>query len=616
MGYLFVLLNNFVLNALSYFLGVIWRRIAVRQTLLRCVYGGALAVGLTGVLFFLALVFRTEQSNTAARSNLPPDKKAPQELLLPEEERSFLWDCEHHGNLLRKHGFAQLETAIQKTDGAAILKALAADFTGKALFNPQEITRDSGSLRVVRQEETGQFQNLSRDQFVEKLLAYRRLFHQTPKVSTALMTLSPTTRNDPNGSWDGNCVLRLFGEVRPGQPAEVVLKLDCRTVQPIEENLAKNGWLRNCTISQTLTGQSDRWLFQEVAARRGIEVDRLNDAWKTNHGHASSGGVFVCDFNRDGILDLFLTDITGLYLYAGTADGKFQRDTRSFSSAHTVSTGEHLVAAFADLDGDGWDDLIWGNRIFRNDKGVFRGVGFLSKSMLPEIMVGMAIADYDRDGLLDIYIAGAGKMQTDSWMEGKSGTATSNVLLRNKGNFRFENVTAAAGVGGDRRSTFTALWLDLNNDGWPDLYVPNEFGKGAFFINNGDGKTFREQEIDGPGDFGTMGAACGDFDNDGFIDLYAANMYSKAGSRVFSNMNQCRHPYDPDQLHTIRQFVAGSQLYRNLGDHRMDPLGKKFQVNAVGWAYGPALADLDNDGFLDIYATAGFISRSRTEPDG
>jgi hypothetical protein len=66
----------------------------------------------------------------------------------------------------------------------------------------------------------------------------------------------------------------------------------------------------------------------------------------------------------------------------------------------------------------------------------------------------------------------------------------------------------------------------------------------------------------------------------------------------------------------MRTFVAGSQLYRNRGGLRFEKVGQKCQVSAVGWAYGAALADLDNDGFLDLYATCGYVSQSRDEPDG
>jgi hypothetical protein len=179
-------------------------------------------------------------------------------------------------------------------------------------------------------------------------------------------------------------------------------------------------------------------------------------------------------------------------------------------------------------------------------------------------------------------------------------------------------VTEASGTGGGNRSCFTAVCLDANNDGWPDIHVINEFGNGVLLINQGNG-TFREELlVNGPGDFGTMGVTAGDFDNDGNIDLYAANMYSKAGSRVIGNLRPDAYPPDkfPGLMETMRHFVMGSQLWRNKGQLKFEPKGKEWQVASVGWAYGPAAVDLDNDGFLDLYATAGFMSMDRNEPDG
>jgi hypothetical protein len=234
--------------------------------------------------------------------------------------------------------------------------------------------------------------------------------------------------------------------------------------------------------------------------------------------------------------------------------------------------------------------------------------------VLPADATGIVIADYDRDGRLDLYVTRHGKTKTDSWIEGRRGGADGNHLWRNLGNWRFENVTERSGAGGDRRSCFTAAWLDANNDSWPDLYVPNEFGSGILLLNQRDG-TFRECSLgEGPGDFGTMGLAVGDIDNDGNIDIYAANMYSKAGNRVIGNLKSDAYP--PEVMGRLRSLVAGSQLHLNRGGLRFEPAGPRFQVAAVGWAYGATLVDLDNDGWLDLYATAGYISKSRDEPDG
>jgi hypothetical protein len=213
-----------------------------------------------------------------------------------------------------------------------------------------------------------------------------------------------------------------------------------------------------------------------------------------------------------------------------------------------------------------------------------------------------------------VYVFQGGVGKADSWLDGKAGSGTTNRLWRNKGDWQFEDVTARSGTGGEERSTFTALWLDVNNDGKPDLYVPNEFGDGVLYVNQGDG-TFRPASLsDGPCDFGTMGASAGDIDNDGNIDLFCGNMYSKAGSRVINNVRPGTYP--DDVMAKIRSFVKGDELHLNRGGLRFEQKGQQWQVADAGWSYGPALVDLDNDGWLDIYATCGYMSRSRTEPDG
>jgi len=440
----------------------------------------------------------------------------------------------------------------------------------------------------------------------------------------------------------------------------VVLYLQYRIVRPTEENLRRGGWLQSCAITQSQTGQAARFLLREAAAERGIDARRFHDNWVHGMRGSATGGVYLCDYNRDGILDMLVVDLKCIVLYRGLPDGKFRDVTVEVGLPWQLleASGPNLAAAFIDLDGDGWEDLILDRRVYRNEKGQrFRDVTHLSN--LPAALKksvsgpgapggdisGFAVADFDRDGRLDLYVSRLGPAKASSWLDGKCGGKGGGLLLRNKGNWQFEDVTAAAAASGGDRSTFSAVWLDANNDGWPDLYVINEFGNGVLLINQGDG-TFREQALtSGPADFGSMGVTAGDIDNDGNIDLYTANMYSKAGNRVIGNV--APGTYSAEIMATMRSFVTGSQLWHNKGVSRdlsaaggltgkttaddsplttsartsvpvpeFEPLGAKYQVAAVGWAYGPALVDLDNDGWLDLYATAGFVSQNPKEPDG
>jgi hypothetical protein len=408
----------------------------------------------------------------------------------------------------------------------------------------------------------------------------------------------------------------MYGETDPGKPAEVLLYLDYTVPEPSEDNLKKPGWLRSASIVQVQIAKAPRFLFRDVTVERGIDSKRFHDNWRPGSKlTANTGGVFLFDFNRDGIVDMLVMDLNAVVLYQGMPGGKFRDVTAEVGLPSKVDSSSEAWAV-GDLDGDGWEDLILGDHIFRNVNGKsFEDVTSISNLRLPRDAVGIALADYNRDGLLDLYVTRPGDQKKDSWLTGKSGDPLrGNQLWKNMGNFRFLNVTADSRTSAGNRSTFSAAWLDANNDGWPDLYVINEFGNGVLLINNQDG-TFREQLMtEGAGDFGSMGVAAGDIDNDNNIDIYCANMYSKAGSRVIGNVKEGTYP--EQIMERMRSFVKGSQLWQNRGNLKFEPMAQKYQIAAVGWAYGPALVDLNNDGWLDLYATAGYVSQSRSEPDG
>jgi hypothetical protein len=539
---------------------------------------------------------------------------ADEDLTLPQSEREYLWQVEHGGNLLVRDGFGPLAAAMRRADAPALLALLSDDFQGATLDQPSEAAWRSDWLTAVRQSDGGKPPRaLGRSQFVERLLEFRRAFHAEPKVKLSLMRLSPVDRADPDGPWQGTCQLRMSGEREPGQPGEVIAYLSYRVRRPTEEGLKAGRWLTACSVDQSQVGHASRPLFREVAVERGLDVARLHNNWKDRGEPNMLCGAYLCDYDRDGILDLLVNDPGGIRLYKGLPGGKFKdvTDEAGLFWAPPVV----MYAAFVDLDGDGWDDLILGQRVYKNENGKrFTDVTSRCNLALPPDASGIAVADFNRDGKLDLYVTRTGAGKADSWLTGRSGRGDGNHLWRNKGNWQFEDVTAKAGAGGGYRSTFTAVWLDANNDGWPDLYVPNEFGNGVLLVNQHDG-TFKEHSLsEGPSDFGTMGVTAGDIDNDGHIDLYMGNMYSKAGTRVIGNLRPDAYP-EPI-LAKMRSFVAGSQLHRNLGGLKFEQKGRAWQLNDCGWAYGPCLADLDNDGWLDLYATAGFVSRDRDKPDG
>ncbi|MCI0683369.1 MAG: FG-GAP-like repeat-containing protein [Gemmataceae bacterium] len=545
----------------------------------------------------------------------PRDPGADRKLELPEDERIYIWNIEHHGNLLGKHGFSQMGHALKNADQNALNRIMADDFRGADLRDPHRIRTANDTMQVERLLDRGQPPViLGRDAFAARLLEFRKLFGaQAPAVKFSLMNLGPQQHKQTDGPWVGTALLRMFGPREKNAPAEVSLIIRYEIPRPTEQRLAQPGWLQGAALLNVHVALSARPLFVETAKERGLDDAKLHDNWRESYFHAGTGGAFVSDCNRDGILDVLITDVNVVALYQGGPGGRFTDVTDAMGLPR--HTGGNYLAAWADLDGDGWDDLILGDRLYRNEEGQrFADVGSRARWRLPPRAGNVIVADYDKDGKLDLYVTRVGQPGSKSWLDDKSGDARGNYLFRNLGDWQFENVTQAAGASGNRRSTFAAAWLDANDDGWPDLHVINEFGDGVLLVNNQKG-AFTEQALASrPADYGSMGMAVGDVNNDGHIDIYCANMFSKAGTRVIGNLALDAFP--PKVMEKVRRFVAGSQLHLNKGGLKFEQVGTAKQIAGVGWAYGACLADLDSDGWLDIYATAGYVSRSRDLPDG
>jgi hypothetical protein len=534
---------------------------------------------------------------------------------LDQPQREYLWEVEHHALLLSKYWFRDLAEALMRGDAAALKAVLAGDFSAQVMARGSEEHVKQDFVQVIRRKEQGTPPSpFSGDAFVAWLMEFRKEFSKPPAVRLYPRHLAPCVRQNLDGPWNGSGVLRMWGEAGAAEPLELVLHLTFQLPRPAQNH--ESGWLRSCTITQLQKSHAASFFFRDVTRERGIDPDQLHNNWNSDVKPGNTGGIYLCDFNRDGILDLLVVDVRRLALYQGLPAGKFLDVTDAVGlPQEPPPVAEFSLAVVADLDGDGWEDLILAGRVFRNVLGRrFEDVTHRTNLRLPRSSSGVALADFDRDGKVDLYVVQTAPGKADSWLDGRTAAHPGNQLWRNLGNWQFEEVGAASNTLGGGRSVFSAVWLDANDDGWPDLFIPNEFGNGALLVNKRDG-TFAEHPImKGPNDFGTMGLTCGDVNNDGKIDLYLANMYSKTGARIIANLRP--NAYPEEIMATMRRFVAGSQLYLNRGDLRFEPVGQAYQMNDVGWAYGPALADLDNDGWLDLFATSGFITADPNEPDG
>ena len=285
-------------------------------------------------------------------------------------------------------------------------------------------------------------------------------------------------------------------------------------------------------------------------------------------------GVAVADIDGDGFDDIYITVRIGTnMLLHNNGDGTFTEDAAARGLA---LPGHTTCALFADFDNDGDLDCILGRSLLRTTYLENRGgkfFQFATPKFFPMATISMAAADYNRDGLLDVYIctyrpaapAGAspagGVAQVkdgdfdwpDEFLspelarefrrrlaenkQRKGGTVLDqvgppNVLLLNRGGGRFE-VAPENGTVGLWRNSLQATWCDYNQDGYPDLFVANDWAPSNLFRNDGPAGFTDVTEEAGVTAYGfSMGVSWGDYDNDGLEDIYVSNMYSEPGRRM------------------------------------------------------------------------------------
>jgi tetratricopeptide (TPR) repeat protein len=333
-----------------------------------------------------------------------------------------------------------------------------------------------------------------------------------------------------------------------------------------------------------------------------------------------NNGVAVGDFDNDGLDDLYVCQPAGLpnRLYRNRGDGTFEDVTEKSGLAVLDFTA---CALFADFDNRGFQDLLvvaaTGPLLFRNDgngKFSLKPDGFRFARPPQGAFTHAAAADYDHDGRLDIYFClysyylGLDQYRYPvPYFDARNGPP--NYLFHNEGNGVFEDRTEATGLNIENdRYSFACSWGDSNADGWPDLYVVNDFGRNNLYRNNGNG-TFTaassESKVDEAG--AGMSACWLDFDNDGKQDIYAAGMWVAAGMRVFEDSHF--HGGEPENVRSLyRRHMAGNSLYRNQGDGTFQNVAPHAGVEMGRWSWSTDAWDFDHDGYPDLYVANGYIS--------
>jgi hypothetical protein len=298
------------------------------------------------------------------------------------------------------------------------------------------------------------------------------------------------------------------------------------------------------------------------------------------------------------------------YLYLNNGKGSF-RDASIEAGVKTLASGTAPLVFDYDNDGDAdvfisavGQQILLQNTFKQNGKPEFSDVSLESGVAKNAIGFSAAAGDVNGDGRLDVYVTSYnryGQVTPDSWFRATNGTPNLLFVSQPDGTFREE--AAKWGVD-DRRWSYAAEFADIDTDGKIDLYVANDFGEKALFINKGD-KFVDEAAERGVLDPGNgMGVSFGDYNNDGRLDIHASNMSSTAGNRILTRL----FPNASAKDNVLKKLAAGNNLFENTGDGKFKDVTAEVGGFSGGWAWGGGFIDFDNDGWEDIYTPNGFIS--------
>jgi hypothetical protein len=540
-----------------------------------------------------------------------------------------IWNQEHITFLIERHVGRAFREALEKSD-AERLREFLLDTCAVEL-----VDLTAGEIRThAGLQEKHCTRKLSQETDSDGLIAWLldvvTEFEKVDRSTFRVLSIRAGEDKTATHDWEVQLLLTLDGTDRSGGPRQF------RSQQRVVCRVGDDAALTSEPVISVWRVASAVWrgasapVFEEITRAVGLDQMPILDNWDlpVEQREEYRFQVAVEDFNHDGFLDIAVATQEGHPLLLQSAAGQsFENVTERLKLRRWAMAPDRLtsLAAWIDFDNDGWPDLLLGDRLYHNEAGnAFVDVTRDSGLVIDHMPMGAAVADFDLDGLSDLYVAyqispiqrasGPG-----SWV-GDDESGVENRLWRNLGGGRFVDVTDTAQAGGGRHHTFSASWLRWNADAYPDLYLANDFGPNVLLLNRGDG-TFRDVSNEsGTSDYATsMGVSTGDLNGDGIPDIYVANMYSKMGRRIIANV--CSADYPAGIHEQIVGSCAGNRLYLSTGVERNGlpeyrEVGSDAGVNEVGWAYGPAIADFDLDGQLDLYATCGFMSFHRDKPDG
>ena len=407
----------------------------------------------------------------------------------------------------------------------------------------------------------------------------------------------------------------------------------------IPPGILDSSWLRELRSRQLATATrlevfhdfsfADRLPQSGIGFQHRIVEDggRVYKAVHYDHGN----GVAVADVDGDGLTDIYFTTQLGSnQLWHNLGGGRFEDWTER--SRVGVADRIGVSASFADTDNDGDADLYvttvrGGNLLLENNgRGGFRDVSRKSGLDYVGHSSGAVFFDYDRDGRLDLFLTNVGSYTTDRVGPGGYYVGHENafdnhlepqdsersILFRNLGRNRFADVSEQVGLT-DSGWSGDAHPLDVNEDGWMDLYVLNMQGHDEYYENVGGERFIRRgRELFPRTPFGAMGIGVFDYDNDGAMDIFITDMHTdmmdgEPFQKYVPELEKAklrpeRRP-PPQALGTDGNHVWGNALYHGDGSGSFTEVSDALNLENY-WPWGLSVGDLNADGFEDLFVAS------------